>query len=185
MSGFLGAFDELSAASGARSAIEVGCGEGELSIRLAKRGLTVRGCDIAEEVLPIARERIRAAGVDIPVWQQDIYSLGPEHRDELVVCCEVLEHTDDPRKAVRTLAGLARPYLLTSVPREPIWRVLNLCRGKYFGAFGNTPGHVQHWSTEAFVDLLRTELDVMEVRSPLPWTMALCRSRTGDTRRDS
>jgi 2-polyprenyl-3-methyl-5-hydroxy-6-metoxy-1,4-benzoquinol methylase len=175
MNGFLGAFDDLAGLSGAQSAIEVGCGEAELCIRLARRGLHVRGCDIADEVLPVARERIEEAGLEIEVWSADVLSLGPEHADELVVCCEVLEHVDDPRQAVQRLASLAKPFLLTSVPREPLWRVLNVCRGKYLGSLGNTPGHVNHWSQQAFLELLGSHFEVVEVRTPLPWTMVLCR----------
>lgn len=175
MNGFLGAFDDFVGLSGATSAIEVGCGEAELSIRLARRGLAVRGCDVADAVLPIARQRIAEAGVDIDVWRADVLSLGPEHADEMVVCCEVLEHVDDPREAVQRLSVLARPFLLTSVPREPLWRVLNVCRGKYLGALGNTPGHVNHWNRDGFLDLLRPHFEIMAVRSPFPWTMVLCR----------
>ena len=83
----------------------------------------------------------------------------------------------DPARAVDTLAGLAQPYLLASVPREPVWRVLNLARGKYLGSLGNTPGHVNHWSRAGFLALLSRRFDRVETRTPLPWTMALCRRR--------
>jgi hypothetical protein len=55
--------------------------------------------------------------------------------------------------------------------------VLNLARGHYWRDLGNTPGHLQHWSTLAFLDLLQDHLEVLELRTPLPWTMALCRTR--------
>jgi hypothetical protein len=64
-----------------------------------------------------------------------------------------------------------------SVPREPLWRALNLARLKYVGALGNTPGHLNHWSRRRFVEFLERRLQVVEVRSPMPWTMALCRAR--------
>jgi hypothetical protein len=44
-------------------------------------------------------------------------------------------------------------------------------------ALGNTPGHLQHWSTRSFLALLERQVEVREVRTPLPWTMALCRRR--------
>ena len=80
--------------------------------------------------------------------------------------------------ALATLASLARPWLIVSVPREPIWRALNLARLKYVADMGNTPGHLSHWSKRGFVELLDSRVDVIEVRSPLPWTMALCRARS-------
>jgi hypothetical protein len=87
-----------------------------------------------------------------------------------------LEHLPDSVRALRILKELATPHLIVSVPREPLWRVMNLVRGKYWRDFGNTPGHLQHWSTAKFLSLLRQQVEVVEVRTPLPWTMALCRT---------
>ncbi len=42
---------------------------------------------------------------------------------------------------------------------------------------GNTPGHLQHWSRAGFLRLVADYFEVVEVRTPLPWTMALCRPR--------
>lgn len=178
MQGFLGAFDALAARVPVSAALEIGCGEGELSIRLAQRGFRMRGCDIAATIVDEARARAAQAKVEATFWTQPIESIDTRaEAAPFVVCCEVLEHLDDPQRGVATLAELAQSYLLTSVPREPLWRVLNLARGKYFGALGNTPGHVNHWSRSGFLSLLARRFDVIEVRTPLPWTMALCKRR--------
>jgi 2-polyprenyl-3-methyl-5-hydroxy-6-metoxy-1,4-benzoquinol methylase len=177
MQGFLGAFDSLAAKVPVASALEIGCGEGELSIRLAKRGFSVRGCDISADIVEEARRRAADAGVEATFWTQPIESIDETKAEPLVVCCEVLEHLDDPARGVDTLARLARPCLIASVPREPIWRVLNLARGKYIADLGNTPGHVNHWSRRGFLDVLSQRFDIVDVRTPLPWTMALCRLR--------
>jgi len=178
--GFLAQLGELAARTGAREAHEVGCGEGELSIMLARRGLSVRGSDISEQVVDEARARAAAAGLEIPFKAAPVTSLEPgADAAELVVCCEVLEHVDDPAAGLETLVGLARPWLLLSVPREPLWRALNLARLKYVGELGNTPGHLNHWSRRGFLDFLAERVELVEVRSPLPWTMALCRSDQG------
>jgi 2-polyprenyl-3-methyl-5-hydroxy-6-metoxy-1,4-benzoquinol methylase len=144
---------------------------------LARRGLRVRGSDVSAEVIEEARRRSQAAGVTVHYRAAAISDLRADHdAAELIVCCEVLEHLDDPDTGLETLAGLARPWLLVSVPREPIWRALNLARGKYVRDLGNTPGHLGHWSRRGFIALLRSRVDVVDVRSPLPWTMALCRA---------
>ena len=57
-----------------------------------------------------------------------------------------MEHLGDPEAALEIVAGLASPWAIVSVPREPLWRVLNLGRLKYVGELGNTPGHLHHWS---------------------------------------
>jgi 2-polyprenyl-3-methyl-5-hydroxy-6-metoxy-1,4-benzoquinol methylase len=156
---------------------EVGCGEGFLCAMLARDGFSVRGSDVAAAAVAAARSRAAGLGLSASFRVADLYDLVPE-RDgaEVVVCCEVLEHLADPRRAVQLLADLARPHLIVSVPREPLWRVLNLTRGRYWRDLGNTPGHLQHWSSAAFLALLGSHLEVRAVRTPLPWTMALCRA---------
>lgn len=177
MAGFTGELDELVGLTGATEAHEVGCGEGELSIRLARRGLRVRATDAFGQVLEEARRRASAAGVEIAFEATPVEELGPEgHAAELVLCCEVLEHLEDPERALEVLARLARPWLIASVPREPLWRALNLARLSYVSELGNTPGHLNHWSKRGFVRFLRRRFEVVEVRSPLPWTMVLCRA---------
>lgn len=178
MQGFLDAFDTLSAQVPVSPALEIGCGEGELSIRLARRGFRMSGCDISAEIIEEARRRAAHAGVDATFRVQAIETIDvTAEAAPFVICCEVLEHLDDPERGVDILAQLAQPWLLASVPREPLWRALNMARGKYLGAFGNTPGHVNHWSRNAFLELLGRRFDVVDTRAPLPWTMALCRRR--------
>jgi 2-polyprenyl-3-methyl-5-hydroxy-6-metoxy-1,4-benzoquinol methylase len=177
MGRFLADLDDLVGRTGATDAHEVGCGEGELAIRLADRGLRVRGTDAFPQVLEEARGRARAAGAAIDFEAVPAEQLDPgRHSAELIVCCEVLEHLEDPELALEVLAGLARPWMIASVPREPLWRVLNVARLQYVGDLGNTPGHLNHWSKRDFVRFLTSRFEVIEVRSPAPWTMALVRS---------
>ena len=181
MAGFMSDLDELVERSGAREAHEVGCGEGEVSIRLARRGIRVRGTDAFPRVLEEARRRTAAAGVEVDFEAAAVEELDPAtHAAELVLCCEVLEHLEDPRRGLEMLARLARPWLIASVPREPLWRALNLARLSYVGALGNTPGHLSHWSKRGFERFLGERFEVVEIRSPIPWTMALCRARAAD-----
>lgn len=162
--------------TGARRVHEVGCGEGFLARQLAVDGCEVRGSDLSPATIAEARER--SAGLGISFQVADLYRLEPG-RDaaELVICCEVLEHLPDPAQALEILGRLAQPHLVVSVPREPLWRVLNVARGKYWAELGNTPGHLQHWSRPGFIRLLEQHFDLLELRTPLPWTMALCRVR--------
>ena len=167
---------DLVRASGARDIHEVGCGEGYLTEIIAALGVDkIRGSDMSEKM--IAEARSRTAGSGLVFESKNIYELGSDDSAELIVCCEVLEHLDDPEGALQVLALLNTEHYVFSVPREPIWRVLNLARGKYLGQLGNTPGHLQHWSAASFQSLIGRYFDVSEKRSPLPWTMLLCRRR--------
>ena len=160
---------------------EVGCGEGQLSLFLARETQRrVRGSDFSQQI--IKKAVAAAAGADMPI---EFKAAGlnelipPEDAASLVVCCEVLEHLADPEASLWKLTSLAKPYLLISVPREPIWRLLNLARGAYWKNWGNTPGHLQHWSRGRFVDFLTPAVNVLTVRSPLPWTLVLAMKRVG------
>lgn len=178
MNGFFGAFDELSGKAAPQSAFEIGCGEGELSLRLLGRGVAVRGCDLEAASVDEANARSRASGHGTRFAVRSIYDLADgEIVADLLVCCEVLEHLPDPRLGLERLAAQHAGHVLLSVPREPIWRALNCARGKYLSDFGNTPGHLQHWSRRGFVDLVSGYFRIIEVRSPLPWTMLLARPR--------
>ena len=175
MQGFLSGFDRLSSSIPSGPVLEVGCGEGELSMRLAARGHRVRGCDVSADVIDEARGRARSAGLAVEFWQCDIQDLTEQDAAPLVVCCEVLEHLRDPQAGLERLALLARPWLIVSVPREPLWRAMNMARGKYLGQLGNTPGHLNHWGRGAFLSQLGERFDIVETASPVPWTMALCK----------
>ena len=89
---------------------------------------------------------------------------------DLVAAIETLEHVGDPAQVLGQMARVARSYLLVSVPREPLWRALNLARGAYLPALGNTPGHVNHFSKRGVTRLLKGHGEIAELRSPLPWT---------------
>lgn len=176
MRGFFDTVIGFARRTGVESVHEVGCGEGHLSTLLHENGFAVRGSDLSADVIDIATRNAASQHQGITykiagIEDLDVSSDGAP----LVVCCEVLEHVEDPTAALTKLTQLASPYLLVSVPREPLWRVLNLCRGRYITAAGNTPGHIQHWSSSQFVNLLRQHVEVIDLAQPLPWTVALCK----------
>jgi SAM-dependent methyltransferase len=98
----------------------------------------------------------------------------PDGEFDLVLFLEVLEHLPAPRLALDEARRVCRGELVASVPREPIWRVLNLVRGAYWRRLGNTPGHLQHWGRRSFLRLLRERWIVRNVATPTPWLMARC-----------
>ena len=72
---------------------------------------------------------------------------------EAVTAMEVLEHVPDADAVLAEMSRVASRWLLVSVPREPLWRVLNVLRGAYLRSLGDTPGHVNHWSKREIVAL--------------------------------
>lgn len=177
MKGFHDALFSLIVLSDTSEVHEVGCGEGHLSISLAKQNIRVVASDFSEKVINIARDNARKADVNIEFKVASIHDLSPADSANLVLCSEVLEHLDDPENAIQVLHRMADPFLIVSVPNEPMWRILNMARFSYIAGLGNTPGHVQHWSRRSFLQFLSPYFDIVDVRTPIPWTMVLCRSK--------
>lgn len=177
MNGFASALSDLIARAEPESIHEIGCGEGYWVLRWSEQGLNARGCDFSREVIEIARENAINRGLETSLFKsRSIYDLDvTQDSADLVVCCEVLEHLENPEAGLQALQRVTKRRLIISVPQEPLWCALNLARGKYITRWGNTPGHIQHWSRSDFVKLVSKYFEVIEVRSPLPWTMLFCR----------
>ena len=177
MSGFERSLDELLDRAAPASLLDVGCGEGVLVHRWALRlGEEVRvvGIDLQEESLQAGWSARRAPNLEYRTVDASGLPFAAGEFD-LVSAIEVLEHVPQPERTLAEMARCARRHLLVSVPREPLWRALNLARGAYVRQLGNTPGHLNHFSKRSFLRLLSRYGDVVEVRSPLPWTMLLVR----------
>jgi 2-polyprenyl-3-methyl-5-hydroxy-6-metoxy-1,4-benzoquinol methylase len=176
MGGFERSLDDLLGRAAPRSLLDVGCGEGVLVHRWAQRlgdGRVV-GIDLEEDSIQAGWAEHRAPNLEYRVMQAENLPFADGEFD-LASAIEVLEHLPDPQHTLREMARCAGRHLLVSVPREPLWRMLNMARGAYWPALGNTPGHLNHWSKRSFVELLSRHGEVVEVRAPFPWTMLLVR----------
>jgi 2-polyprenyl-3-methyl-5-hydroxy-6-metoxy-1,4-benzoquinol methylase len=176
MQGFERSLDELLALADPASVLDVGCGEGVVVHRWAQGRPATRfvGIDLEEESLQAGWDRHRADNLEYRTMRAENLPF-EDGEFELASAIEVLEHLPNPEHALCEMDRCARGHLLVSVPREPLWRALNVARGAYWGALGNTPGHLNHWSRRSFVELLSRHGELRELRSPFPWTMALVR----------
>ena len=152
--------------------VDVGCGEGHFSLRYASRGYSILAIDLEEEAINKIKFTASEKHLRLDIQQGDVYNLqGITGDNSLVLCLEVLEHLDRPFKALESLKMFTSDSIILSVPREPIWSVLNLLRFKYIRDLGNTPGHIQKWSKKEFVEIVSRYLQIIDVYSPLPWTI--------------
>jgi 2-polyprenyl-3-methyl-5-hydroxy-6-metoxy-1,4-benzoquinol methylase len=176
MAGFEQTLEELFRQAAPRSVLDVGCGEGVLVQRWARARPDARvvGIDLEEESIQAGWAKHSAPNLEYRVMEAANLPFAADEF-ELAGAIEVLEHVPDPEHTVAEMARCASRHLLVSVPREPLWRMLNMARGAYWPALGNTPGHLNHWSRRSFVGLLSRHGEVVEVRSPFPWTMLLVR----------
>lgn len=148
-------------------ALEVGCGEGVIAEKLQHRWATVFALDLPDSGLRRdwkdyqGPNFVHANADDLPFRDKQF---------EAVVAVEVLEHLPDPVRGLQEIARVGNRHIVVSVPREPIFRSCNLLAGRYVKDLGNTPGHLNHWSTASFVRFVSTVADVRAVTTPFPWT---------------
>jgi ubiquinone/menaquinone biosynthesis C-methylase UbiE len=148
-------------------ALEVGCGEGVIADRMQHRFGEVVALDLPDAGLRAGWRRypgprfLHASAHELPFG---------DHRFDVVVAAEVLEHLADPELGLREMARVGRRHLVLSVPREPVFRSCNLVAGRYVRDLGNTPGHLNHWSRRGFVRFVSQVAEVRAVTSPFPWT---------------
>jgi SAM-dependent methyltransferase len=176
MATFHRTLDELFERAAPQSLLDVGCGEGVLTHEWAQRlaGRRVVGIDLDDPQLHAEWERRLAPNLEYMVMKAQNLPFADGEFD-VAAAIEVLEHVPDPEHTVAEMARVAQRWLLVSVPREPLWRALNMARGAYWRDLGNTPGHLNHWSKRSFTALLARHGEVVEARSPFPWTMLLVR----------
>jgi 2-polyprenyl-3-methyl-5-hydroxy-6-metoxy-1,4-benzoquinol methylase len=179
MKGFSSALADLIEIASPEEIHDIGCGEGFWVFRWIEQGYSARGCDFSSTIIEIARSNAKKRGVSPDFFSiKNIYELNEDNdKADLVVCCEVLEHLEDPEAALNVLQKVVSRYIILSVPREPLWRLLNMARASYLTEWGNTPGHIQHWSLRNFITLIDNYFEIIEIRTPLPWTILLCRSK--------
>ncbi len=164
---FLSTLDELMPTIPPGLVLEIGAGEGHVSSLARSRypESTIVAFDLPDPGLAAGWSDLSGvfgSAVRLPFRDRSV---------DLVLAIEVLEHLDDPETALAEIARVARGPVLASVPREPLWRALNLARAKYVPEMGNTPGHLQHWGRDSFARLVGRHLEIRSIRSPLPWTV--------------
>lgn len=73
--------------------LDVACGTGEFSVRLAEKGYSVTGVDLSDEMLAIAKVKADQYGVAIPFYQQNMIELDMGQQfDSIVIFCDSLNY---------------------------------------------------------------------------------------------
>ncbi|MFH1415140.1 MAG: class I SAM-dependent methyltransferase [Elusimicrobiota bacterium] len=161
-----------------RTVLEIGCAEGHTTklIRDFYKGdTTVCGIDISPEIIETASRNYP----EIEFSVQSACALAFDGSSfDLVIASETLEHIKSPEKALAEAARVGRQQFIFTVPNEPLWRIMNLCRLKYMKKLGNTPGHLHHWNSRSFSGLISGKFVPVKILKPVPYIQMLCERRT-------
>lgn len=155
------------------SVLDVGCGEGFTLGRLSKEkiGKEFEGIEYDEGAIELSRKLYPR----LSIRKGDIYDLPYKNNSfDLVVCTEVLEHLENPKKAYRELVRVSRKYILLSVPNEPFFTIQRIARLQNILHLGAHPEHIQHWTLFAFTKFVKIRgVKLISRKFPIPWTMVV------------
>lgn len=153
--------------------LDAGCGEGFSLNKLITNniGEELEGIENSKEAISLGKKLFPKAKIKLG----SVYDLPFEtNYFDLVLCTEVLEHLENPQEALLEIIRVSKKNIILSVPNEPIFRIANFLTGKYLSDFGNSPGHINHWSTFSFINFVKkNELKILKTKFPFPWTLIL------------
>lgn len=139
------------------SLLDAGCGEGFVVDFLASAypDMKLTGVDVDEQAIEFAKEHF---GEKARFRAGSVYKLPFSDKSfDTVLCSEVLEHLEDPNRAVGELKRVARNFVVISVPHEPYFQWLNNV-GKFL-RLSRDPGHVNFWTSKTFQAFIRAHFD--------------------------
>lgn len=154
------------------SILDVGCGEGFTLNKLQEQGIgkKLEGIEYQKRAIALGKKQYPK----LVIKQGSIYDLPYKANSfDLVLCTEVLEHMDDPKKALSELVRVSKKYLLLSVPNEPFFMLAQLLRGKNWSRFGNDIEHINHWTFLGFQKFVGPKVKIKKVSIPFFWTIIL------------
>jgi len=114
-----------------RYALDVGCGTGEMAVRLARLGFHVTQLDSSQAMLAITKRTAEEAGVtnSVTLRQGDaarLMDLFGTASFDVVLCHNILEYVDDPTVVLRAAARLLRDSsaILSTIVRNRAGEVI-------------------------------------------------------------
>lgn len=130
--------------------LDVGCGQGSFLAELQAQIPHIKTCgiDISPTAIDLARSRVPAGEFHVLDLTQQFL----DHKFDLVVCSEVLEHLTDDLAAIKNLAYMTGKYLIVSTPQGRMRR------------FEAEVGHVRNYAHGELVHKLEQNgLDIVRV----------------------
>ncbi|UYO34532.1 class I SAM-dependent methyltransferase [Bacillus zhangzhouensis] len=88
--------------------IDVGCGTGEISLRLAEKGHKVTGIDLSEEMLAFAQQKAQAKNQSIQFLHQDMREVSGFEQafQAAVICCDSLNYLKNENDVKKTFKNM-------------------------------------------------------------------------------
>ena len=142
--------------------LDVGCGIGDVSVHLAKKGFTGTALDISEQAFEAAKKNLQSFD-DVTVENASLFEM--EGTFKVVLAMDVIEHIENDSDAIKKIASLLdhQGYLVLSVPTNP----------KEWRWDDDFYGHVRRYSKEELGEKLHAcgfeIVDILDFTFPVFW----------------
>lgn len=124
-------FDLFKAKKGMK-VLDVGCGTGNFSIKLAKMGCEVVGIDVSEEMLKVAEAKAREEGLNIKFYKMDAHQMEFEDNTfDGVLSVTAFEFLKEPEKAIEEIFRVLKPngqLLIGTINKNSKWGEMYLSK---------------------------------------------------------
>ena len=124
-------FDLFKAKKGMK-VLDVGCGTGNFSIKLAKMGCEVVGIDVSEEMLKVAEAKVREEGLNIKFYKMDAHQMEFEDNTfDGVLSVTAFEFLKEPEKAIEEIFRVLKPngqLLIGTINKNSKWGEMYLSK---------------------------------------------------------
>ena len=139
--------------------LDVGCGHGLLLDEARARGYATTGLELSTDA---ARHATQTLGLDIRA--ETVEEHQPEKPYGVIVLADVLEHLDDPQRAIQSCAGLLSPGgVICIVTPDPASRTARLAGA---GWWGYLPAHTYLLARQTLKDVL--DNDKLDITDDVP-----------------
>ncbi len=129
---------------------DIGCGAGELTCTLGKKGYSGLGIDFSKDALNTANHLRDSYGLNDSISFK-LGGIEQLKKYDAIICCEVLEHIEDDEKFLKELLSHG-DYFILSVP----------ARMKYMDKFDEFAGHYRRYEKKDLIDMLeRNSLEII------------------------
>jgi SAM-dependent methyltransferase len=118
--------------------LDYGCGRGECLGLASQAGFAVQGTDVDSECVKLSARYGQTSQLNI---LNPISQFGEKSFD-VITCFHVLEHVENPKEVLTTLAKIARSYVVVAVPNL---RYLHRLFERKFDLSTVNEGHLQSW----------------------------------------
>lgn len=161
------------------SILDMGCGQGALSMRLADLGYKLTACDQnVDDFKAQGKIPFHPINFNSPA-EVEAFMVANQEKYDAVLGIEVIEHVENPWEYIRSLKRLVKPggHIFVSTPNVSSWysRMIYLFTGTFPGFIDpDLIGHINPitpWELEMIAK--KSNLDVLKIRAggdlPLVW----------------